>query len=322
MSYGAPTEPMLNEPKGKAYAEFSEGNEIVWIVADDNPRDWEVCIDGEFWSSDAWNFETIVVNIDGLPYGLHTVVITVWDLSNNDVSDTVLVTVFDDIDPVMNSPHDMYIFVGISGNELAWIISDQNPDNYELYQDDVLVASGSWASSPWTYRYSINGFAEGTYVFMLTIYDIDGNSVSDYVTVYVQTDDIDPIINHPGDINMTVGTIGNYIVWTATDTFPSHYAIVENATVVGTGNWGGTTISLSLDNLPAGHYTFTITVYDSGGNTATDSVNVSVIPVGGWPALPLPDYTLAIIAVIGAAGAVAVVVIVVYTLRKKKAGAA
>ncbi len=321
MSYDAPTEPMLNEPEDIEYVEFVEGNEIIWIVADDDPRDWEVYVDGEFWAGDAWNFGNITVNIDGLSYGAHTVELIVWDLSNNNATDTVLVTVIDNTDPGISSPSNAFIFVGVSGNEISWTISDQNPDSLELYQDDVMVDSGSWWSTTWTYSHDLDGLAEGEYTFTLVIYDVDGNTASDDVIIYVLGDDVNPVINHPSDINMTEGTVGNYMIWTATDDFPSHYVVVENASVIGTGDWGGTSISLNIDGLPAGHYTFTITVHDSSGNIATDSVNITVIPEGGWPPITPPDYTLAIVAILGAAGIIAVVVVLII-MRKKKASAA
>lgn len=320
MSYDGPTEPMLNEPRDIEYAEFAEGNEIIWIVADDNPREWEVYVDGEFWAGDAWNFGNITVNIDGLSYGAHTVELIVWDLSNNNATDVVLVTVIDNTDPGISSPSNAIIFVGVSGNEISWTISDQNPDSFELYQDDVLVNSGSWWSTPWTYSHDLDGLAEGEYTFTLAVYDVDGNKATDEVLVYVLGDDMNPVINHPDDINMTEGTIGNYIIWAATDDFPSHYVVVENASVAGTGDWGGTSVSLNIDGLPAGYYTFVITVYDSSGNSATDSVNVIVIPEGGTPPIAPPDYTLAIVAVLGAAGVIAVVVVLI--MRKKKTSAA
>ncbi|TFH07870.1 MAG: hypothetical protein E4H14_07560, partial [Candidatus Thorarchaeota archaeon] len=312
------TGPIISSPKDFSYAEFSEGNTVTWFVFDDYMRDWEVYMDSVLVESDAWNFANITVNIDGLGYGVHEIFVEARDYDNNYVNDTVLVTVFDDTDPTISSPSNMILFSGTTGNELAWIISDQNPDRYELYRDDILVASGSWASSPWTYRYSLDGLAQGEYSFRLAIYDVDSNSVSDGVTVNVIVDDIDPVISHPSDINMTEGTTGNFIHWTATDTNPSHYVVSENNTVFDEGGWGGTSVIVAIDDLAAGYYTFIVTVYDAAGNMATDSVNVTVIPVGGWPPVDLPDFTLAIIAIIAAAGIVAIVILVI--MKKKKAG--
>ncbi|MFW9848947.1 MAG: right-handed parallel beta-helix repeat-containing protein, partial [Candidatus Thorarchaeota archaeon] len=89
----APTEPIINQPPDVFYAEGDEGNEITWYVYDDSLRDWAVTIDGGAWEADAWNFVDITVNVDGLAYGDHTVVVTVWDIHDNSATDTVIVHV-------------------------------------------------------------------------------------------------------------------------------------------------------------------------------------------------------------------------------------
>ncbi|MGY5880908.1 MAG: NosD domain-containing protein [Candidatus Thorarchaeota archaeon] len=317
-AFDAVTGPLISSPEDFSYAEFSEGNTVTWLVFDDYMRDWEVYVDSVLIESDAWNFENISVIIDGLGYGVHEIFVEARDYDNNYVNDTVLVTVFDDTDPTINEPDNVIVFSGTTGNEIAWDIADQNPDRLEVYRDDVLVYSGGWGSSSWTYTYSLDGLAEGEYSFRLAVYDADDNTVSDFVTVYVLVDDIDPIISHPSDINMTEGTTGNFIVWTATDTNPSHFAVSENNTVFAEGGWGGTSVIIAIDGLAEGYYTFTVTVYDAAGNIATDAVNVTVIPVGGWLPTPLPDFTLIIVAAIAAIGIVAIVIVVV--MRKKKAG--
>jgi len=308
------TEPIINEPEDISYAEFSEGNELVWYLFDDNLRNWEVRIDSQFWQGDAWNFANVAVNIDGLAYGTHTVDIIVWDLSGNNVTDTVIVTVFDDIDPTISSPHNAIIFYGVAGNEIVWYVDDQNPDTYELFRDGEVFVTGDWSSG--THSISLDGLSEGEHEFTLAIYDVDGNMASDTVIIHVITDTAGPELNSPDDVNCTVGTTGNYIVWTATDQFPSHWVVTENNTVFAEGNWGGTSIILNIDDLNVGHYTFVIIIYDTSGNSATDAVDVTVIPLGGWQPVAPPDFTSLIVAAV-VVGAVVAIVGVVF-LRKRR----
>ncbi|MHA2133677.1 MAG: NosD domain-containing protein [Candidatus Thorarchaeota archaeon] len=322
MSYDAPSEPVLNEPIDFSYAEGSEDNEIIWIVADDNPRDWEVRVDGELWYSDSWNFVNITANIDGLGYGTHEVFISVRDLDNNEVNDTVIVTVYDDTDPSISTPNNMVIYLGTAGNEMVWDAFDLNPDHYTVERltggEVQFTQDYSWTGGPITVDLDV--LPEGTHILTVTVYDIDDNSASSSVTVYVVVDSADPEINSPDDVEFNEGALGNYITWSASDAFPSHYVIEENSTVVHTDNWGGTTITLNLDDLRAGYYTFVITVYDTTGNSATDAVNVTVVPPGGFPTIPpAADFTLLILIAVGAAGVVAIVA--VFFLRKRKAEA-
>ena len=117
-------------------------------------------------------------------------------------------------------------------------------------------------------------------------------------------------------MNYTEGTTGHYIYWEASDDFPATYVVTENNTQYAQGDWG-TGILVNVDGLEAGYYTFEITVFDQSGNSATDSVNVTVIPEGGWPPLAPPDI-LPLVLAIGLGATIAIIVVIV-VLRKKKA---
>ncbi|MHA1908997.1 MAG: right-handed parallel beta-helix repeat-containing protein, partial [Candidatus Thorarchaeota archaeon] len=119
-------EPIINTAPDMSYPEGSEGNEIVWIPHDNFLRDWTVTIDGEAWASDAWNFDNVTLNIDGLAYGTHTVFITVWDVDNNYVNDTVIVTVFDDTPPEISGPPDHVLYIDVDLT-IDWDVEDLNP---------------------------------------------------------------------------------------------------------------------------------------------------------------------------------------------------
>jgi parallel beta-helix repeat protein len=317
----SPMEPMISEPEDMEYAELSEGNEIRWLLLDDNLRDWEVYVDSQLWAADAWNFDNVTVNIDGLAYGTHEILIVARDLDNNEVNDTVIVTVFDDTDPTISTPNNRVIFLDTTGNEMVWDASDLNPDYFTVERitdgEVQFTQDFSWTGGPITRNLDV--LPEGTHTLRMTVYDLDGNSASGSVTVYVVVDSEDPEIDSPEDVEFNEGTLGNFITWSASDAFPSHYVIESNSTVVQTDSWGGTTITLYLDGLTAGYHTFAITVFDMTGNSATDAVNVTVVPPGGFPTLPPPDFTLLVIIAVGAAGAVAIVA--VFFLRKRRAEA-
>ncbi len=116
-----------------------------------------------------------------------------------------------------------------------------------------------------------------------------------YITVYYQGDLVwgiepsivpienSPSINSPTDISYQEGETGNSIIWKATDDNPTTYAITQNDQQVASGSWSsGNPITISIDGLTVGTYTYTSTVNDGDGLMDSDSVTVIVSPVDEW----------------------------------------
>ncbi|MFW9848946.1 MAG: right-handed parallel beta-helix repeat-containing protein [Candidatus Thorarchaeota archaeon] len=309
------TKPIINSPMDFSYAEGSEGNFITWVPFDDNLKDWAVTIDGGAWASDAWNFENITINVDGLVYGDHTVFILVEDLYGNSVNDTVIVTVFDDTAPGIFGPPDTWLFEDAADQIITWEVSDLNPNNYTVYLNGEVFDTGTWETGDLVIDFE--GVTEGLYSVLVVIHDIDANEATDYLMFLMIKDDTSPIINHPGDLEYIVGTTGNDVVWDPSDEFPASYVVTFNGTPYESDTWGGSRIAINVDGMPVGLYELTITVYDMSGNFATDTVNVTVLPLVLQPPLPLIDWV--ILAIIGAVvGGIIVVIALVYYLKKKK----
>ncbi|MFW9955191.1 MAG: NosD domain-containing protein, partial [Candidatus Thorarchaeota archaeon] len=307
--------PIINQPPDIEYAEGSTGNEIVWSPFDDYLRDWVVKGDGVEWASGKWDFTPITVNIDGLAYGTHTFEITVWDVDQNFVSDTVVVHVYDDTPPVISGPANLWLFVDATGQTIEWEVADLHPDNYVLAVDDVEFRTGPWTSG--ILSINVDGIDEGEHLLLLTIYDIDGNLATDSFLVLVIDDNDNPTIEDAEDVIYLEGTTGNTLEWDADDAYPAFYEVSYNGTVVEDGAWGGSRIAFDVDGLDPGVHEFTLTVYDLSGNSAMNSANVTVIPLVPLQPPFLADWLVALI--IGAAvGGVAVVVIIIYYLRKKR----
>lgn len=79
------------------------------------------------------------------------------------------------------------------------------------------------------------------------------------------------------DLTITQGQSAS-ISWTASADQPNTYTIVdENGNTVQQGSWtSGTSVTLTLDNLPVGVHTYTITFTDMDGNSVSDSVTITV----------------------------------------------
>ncbi|MFW9921638.1 MAG: right-handed parallel beta-helix repeat-containing protein, partial [Candidatus Thorarchaeota archaeon] len=311
-----PTEPIINQPQDIYYAEGSEGNEITWYAFDDSLKDWSVTIDGDDWASDAWDFNDITVNIDGLLYGTHTVEVTLYDVDQNSVSDTVLVHVYDGTSPSINNVPNTWSFVSGSGQTLTWQVYDLHPDTYIVHVDDEEFDTDTWTSGE--LEVNIDGLTEGLHTLLIEIYDIDGNVAFDQVEILVIDDTIDPTVDSPSDITYTLGETGNSIVWNAEDQYPLRFEVAYNGSTMVEGSWGGSRIAISVDGLSVGSHVFTITVEDGGGNTATDSVTVSVLPIQEQVTPPPPIDLGVLLIVLGVVGAAIVVVAVVFFLKKRR----
>lgn len=130
-------------------------------------------------------------------------------------------------------------------------------------------------------------------------------------TLTVQ-DTTDPILSTPADIAYQEGATGNWINWSATDLLPSSYQITVNGSLLQAGVWNESdeVIRVSVDGLATGEYTYELTVFDGGGNSASDIVVVTV------EALPPSDDGTLLIALAVAGVGVVVLVIVVYLGKK------
>ena len=66
--------------------------------------------------------------------------------------------------------------------------------------------------------------------------------------------------------------------WNVSDLQPNVYVIYINGSVIASGTWNSETpINLALGRMSFGAYNYTIVVSDSAGNSASDTVWVSVV---------------------------------------------
>lgn len=272
-----PPEPTIDHPSDQNIPEGSTSNTIEWIPDDVDPSRYEIFQDGDLVKSGLWNSsaETITISIDGLSAGVYDYEIIVYDDLNNTATDLVIVTVYDNTAPIIDTPSDIIINEGTIGQFISWSPSDLNPVSYEIFVDGVLMWSGFWNSSSEAINASCNSLAIGTHVFIIYVTDVGDITVSDEVVVSV-LDGTSPIVNSPSDIVYVVSTTGHNITWISSDAHPSQFNVEINGVVVLSGGWDGNPIIMNVDWLNIGTYEYTLTVIDIGGNTQSDIVIVTV----------------------------------------------
>jgi len=94
-----------------------------------------------------------------------------------------LVTI-DSTIPSINQPSDTSYEEGSTGNVIVWNPDDINPYRCEVNRDGTVVTNDFWDGSNITE--DIDGLSAGTYIYICTVYDKAGNSISDSVTVTVE----------------------------------------------------------------------------------------------------------------------------------------
>ncbi|MFX1322328.1 MAG: hypothetical protein ACFFAQ_11870 [Promethearchaeota archaeon] len=121
-------------------------------------------------------------------------------------------------------------------------------------------------------------------------------------------DTIIPTIDHPEDISYTQGSSGNTIIWNGFDIHPSSYIITRDAITLREGLWTGNSITINIDGLSIGTYSFNCTVIDKAGNFRSDIVIVKVSSKQQPKLLPI---------IIGTSVAVTIAVISIPLIIKK-----
>lgn len=154
------------------------------------------------------------------------------------------------------------------------------------------------------------------------VYHVPGSAGSiDYYPFMYPPDTTPPTIDHPADMDYEEATTGNFILWNPSDTHPAYYTISRNGTEVASAIWDWIFVIMDIDGLSVGVYNYTIVVYDTSGNCASDTVFIIVLPqtTTNTTTTTTPndpgtfDYTT--IMIIVSVGAVLIIIIIIFVKK-------
>jgi len=171
---------------------------ISWTATDANPGTYIIELQGTgiVAGPTAWTSENAInYNIpDGFGVGSYIYTINFTDDYGNFITDSVTFTVEDTTNPtIISAPSDLTVEFGYTGQSLSWTATDANPDTYtiELQGSGIVARPTAWTSGV-TITYNIlNGFSPGVYTYKITFTDESGNSISNTVTVTINSIDDD-----------------------------------------------------------------------------------------------------------------------------------
>ncbi len=212
------------------------------------------------------------------------------DLEGIGVFSPVFMLTIDTITPTIAHPSDFAIFYGSSGYSITWSTFDEHPDSYSVLRNGSFYDSGFWDSSVTTVL--LPTLEVGKHNFTCICTDLAGNPTFDDVWVTIlptAPDNTPPIVSHPPDTQFEEGSMGYKITWTGSDNQSPWWASVRrNGLLIYNKAWIGNDITISLNDLVFGLYTFNCTLYDEAGNSVSDLVVVNVTEA-------IPDITPPII---------------------------
>jgi hypothetical protein len=179
------TNPTIPPPNDKICIVGTIGHNITWFPEDKNPNSYEIWRNGSLVIAGKWNRsgEAICINIDGLPVGLYIHKLIVWDIEENNSTDTVELTILESMPPLeITRPMDIEYYVGEVGNTITWRLISGYPDTLEFYRNRSLLYKNNWSGR--NYSVNVDYLSMGTYNFTIRV--SQGNvSVRDMVWVSV-----------------------------------------------------------------------------------------------------------------------------------------
>ena len=294
------------------YENGSVGETLEYDAFDANPKNYSVTVDGSDYDSATWDGGSITVYlvylytrdlIDSIPQEF-TFVATVFNDAEESASITTTVSIIQDVTaPIIEQPLNITYEEGNFGNEIQWNITESNPDFYNISRvsneptsNNTVLETGSWSDKEIVIN--VDGLnASHWYFYTLFVNDTSARNASSSVNVTVLIDGTNPEISSPDDIAFEFGDTGFEVLWEAYDSNPKNYSIDViihfNDTLYGNYSipisnvsqpvWtfvdpDGGDISISLNDIHLGNYTFVFTAFDIFNQTTSDSVYVRIYP--------------------------------------------
>ncbi len=161
--------------------EQSDPNIISWNVIDTNPSRYIIYDNGSPFDQGQWSTGSITSNLQNFGLGIHEIQLWVNDTNGYYSTDTVLVTLVDTIDPVIQTPDDFGVDLGTIVS-IQWNITEYNPSDYKIYNQGQLDVTDTLSGTSVVFEELL---ALGTHNITLLVYDTSLNSAKSTVIVTV-----------------------------------------------------------------------------------------------------------------------------------------
>jgi hypothetical protein len=277
-----------------------------------SPKNYTVTRNGTIHKSGSWSGSLIEVLLNHLYSekltktlpAVFSFVCTVFNNQNESASDEVIVTVVPDTTPpIITAPGNFSYEQGSFGHNMTWTIIEANPAAYnitrlsnETSSNHTVIRAGSWNGKNITV--SADGLnATHWYFYTLFVNDTLGHNATSSFNVSVYADATPPTVSNPDDLSYEFGSKGHKITWQVYDSNPKNYTITVR-TLYTNSSYGnasafhgpanitqtfwvftnpkGENLSVIVDSIYLGNYSYTILLFDKYGRNNTDSLNLTI----------------------------------------------
>ena len=223
---------------------------------------------------------TLTLTLTNLNAGTYIFRLTVTDNDGLSNSDTVQLLVYPaaNVVPVANAGPDKSITLPTASVTLNGSGSDSD-GTIAAYAWSKISGGAATLSGAATANLSLSGLVAGSYVFRLQVTDNSGGSSTDDVSVMVNAaNNAAPTVNAGADKSVTLPTNSTSLIATASDS-DGTIASIQWSQVSGPSTAtisAANLLSMQVQSLVSGTYTFQIKVTDNLGSTAVDAVLITV----------------------------------------------
>lgn len=244
-----------------------------------------------------------------LPKGNYSLHIAIENIYGAVVESNVTITVMDSTPPTMIVSQTIHWELGTDLSVDLDSFDESGIDSIEMHQYNYLQA---FEVNSLGFVVSRTHLYIGEYRVDVTVTDNCGYSTSIELTINVRDTMAPSILG--SDVRYDVGVVGNILVFNVNDFDPENFSLTYDIAGISSnisGQWEGENLTFSVDGLESGTYSYTLTVFDKSGNSATRTARVYVrdpvmVFVFSW-VLPLTVYV----------GIVSIIVLLVVMLRRK-----
>ncbi len=285
----------------------SFGHTITWNITETNPSFYNITRkSNETTSNDTiiefgeWDGSNLTISIDGLNAS-HWYMFTLFlnDTLGFNTTSSVNITIYADLTaPVISSPDDITYEFGDTGYQITWSTYDSNPLNYSLqviilYNDtsygNVSALTGippNITDATWSFTnpkvmnitFSVDKMYLGNYTFTLLLEDDYGYNTTDSVNVTIYEDIRAPVVDALEEYDYEEGYTGYSLNWSADESNPKTYNLTRDGEILMNGTWHGENLTISIDGLDVGEYTYNMTLIDYFNQTTIVLTVLTVTP--------------------------------------------
>jgi hypothetical protein len=184
--------------------------------------------------------------------------------------------------PTIASPGNQTVMFDAKNVTITWHLEDEFPSSIKVYIDGVLNLSIAWVNSTYDYTYNVSAafgnLIIDNYEVKLAAYDQNNNFAENTINLRIY-ENVTPVIEGPSPIEFYYTTTGKSLSWNVTDEFVNKYRITDNDTEFASGviSTEPPVVTINLNGLNIGVHNFTLYANDTSGNTAVNSVLVTVL---------------------------------------------